>query len=62
MSPGKISEKVVTDRLSWIEEMLDGIRALPLTDLNAVVCYLYATDRGREPIGLLLARLGCQPS
>jgi uncharacterized protein YutE (UPF0331/DUF86 family) len=37
MSPGKISEKVVTDRLSWIEEMLGGIRALPLADLNAFV-------------------------
>lgn len=22
MSPGKISEKVVTDRLAWIEEMV----------------------------------------
>jgi hypothetical protein len=30
MSAGRISEKVVTDRLSWIEEMLDGIHALPL--------------------------------
>ena len=30
MSPGKISEKVVADRLAWIEEMLVGIEALPL--------------------------------
>ena len=27
MSPGKISEKVVTDRLVWIEEMVVGVRA-----------------------------------
>lgn len=27
MSPGKISEKVVTDRLVWIEEMVIGVRA-----------------------------------
>lgn len=24
MSPGQISEKVVTDRLTWIEEMVSG--------------------------------------
>jgi uncharacterized protein YutE (UPF0331/DUF86 family) len=35
MSPGKISEKVLTDRLTWIEEMIAGIRALPLTGLDA---------------------------
>ncbi len=28
----KISEKVVTGRLAWIEEMLTGIAALPLND------------------------------
>ena len=37
MSPGKISEKVVTDRLVWIEEMVIGVRALPLTDFDAFV-------------------------
>jgi len=33
MSPGKISEKVVAERLAWIEEMIVGIQALPLDDL-----------------------------
>ena len=37
MSPGKISEKVVTNRLAWIEEMVVGVRALPLTDFDAFV-------------------------
>ena len=37
MSPGKISEKVVADRLAWIEEMVVGVRALPLTDFDAFV-------------------------
>jgi uncharacterized protein YutE (UPF0331/DUF86 family) len=35
MSPGKISEKVVVERLAWIEEMVAGIRALPLADLDS---------------------------
>jgi uncharacterized protein YutE (UPF0331/DUF86 family) len=35
MSPGKISEKVVTGRLAWIEEMIAGIQALPLNDLSS---------------------------
>lgn len=30
MSPGKISKKVVSDRLAWIGRMLADIRALPL--------------------------------
>lgn len=34
MTPGRISEKVVTGRLAWIEEMLAGIAALPLEDEN----------------------------
>jgi uncharacterized protein YutE (UPF0331/DUF86 family) len=34
MSPGKISEKVVAERLAWIDEMVAGIRALPLADLD----------------------------
>jgi hypothetical protein len=37
MSPGKISEKVITERLAWIEDMVAGIRALPLTDLDSFV-------------------------
>jgi len=32
MTAGQISEKVVTGRLAWIEEMLVGIAALPLDD------------------------------
>jgi uncharacterized protein YutE (UPF0331/DUF86 family) len=35
MSPSKISEKVVAERLAWIEDMVAGIRALPLADLDA---------------------------
>jgi uncharacterized protein YutE (UPF0331/DUF86 family) len=35
MSPGKISEKVVTGRLARIEEMIAGIQALPLNDLSS---------------------------
>ncbi len=35
MSPGKLSARVVTDRLAWVEEMLAGIRALPLEDRAA---------------------------
>jgi len=30
LSPGRVSSKVVTDRFSWIEEMIGGIRSLPL--------------------------------
>jgi uncharacterized protein YutE (UPF0331/DUF86 family) len=37
MSPGKISEKVVKDRLAWIEEMVSSIRALPLSDIDSFV-------------------------
>lgn len=37
MSPGKISEKVITERLAWIKEMVGSIRALPLTDFDAFV-------------------------
>jgi len=37
MSPGKISEKVIAERLAWIEDMAAGIRALPLTGLDGFV-------------------------
>jgi uncharacterized protein YutE (UPF0331/DUF86 family) len=30
MSPSKISRKVVLDRIAWVDQMLAGIRALPL--------------------------------
>ena len=30
MLPGKISKRVVTDRLAWVDRMLNEIRALPL--------------------------------
>ena len=30
MLPGKISKRVVSDRLAWVERMLNEIRALPL--------------------------------
>jgi len=32
MSSGRISEKVVAERLAWIKEMLNGMAALPLAD------------------------------
>ncbi|MEW6743924.1 MAG: DUF86 domain-containing protein [Planctomycetota bacterium] len=32
MTPGQISERIVTARLDWIERMLSEIRALPLAD------------------------------
>lgn len=35
MTPGKLSKRVVGDRLSWIERMLCDIRALPLEDREA---------------------------
>ena len=31
MSPSKVSLKVVLDRIAWVDRMLSGIRALPLT-------------------------------
>jgi uncharacterized protein YutE (UPF0331/DUF86 family) len=34
MSAGKIGEKIVVQRLAWIEEMVTGARALPLADLD----------------------------
>jgi uncharacterized protein YutE (UPF0331/DUF86 family) len=37
MSPGKISEKVVAERLAWVEEMVAGVRALPLADMDVFV-------------------------
>jgi uncharacterized protein YutE (UPF0331/DUF86 family) len=30
MVPGKISKKVITDRLAWVDKMMGEIRALPL--------------------------------
>lgn len=30
MTPSRVQAKVVTSRVSWIRQMLDGIRALPL--------------------------------
>lgn len=32
MMPGRVSKRVLTDRLSWIESMAAKIRSLPLTD------------------------------
>jgi uncharacterized protein YutE (UPF0331/DUF86 family) len=34
LSPGRISREVVADRISWVEEMIEGIRSLPLEDKN----------------------------
>lgn len=35
MSPGPISEKVVSERSEWIREMLERIRSLPLDSLES---------------------------
>jgi uncharacterized protein YutE (UPF0331/DUF86 family) len=32
MTPGKINEKVVSQRASWVLEMIDALRELPLTN------------------------------
>lgn len=32
MTPGQVSKRIVTDRLSWIQTMLHRIRMLPLDD------------------------------
>jgi len=32
MMPGAISKRVVSDRLAWVEQMVNEIRALPLSD------------------------------
>ena len=35
MIPGQASRRVLADRVSWVESMLDEIRALPLDDREA---------------------------
>lgn len=35
MTPGLLSKRVVSDRLSWVAQMVQEIRALPLTDRAA---------------------------
>lgn len=40
MTPGGIKEKVVADRVRWIDDMLRGIRALPLESYER-----FASDR-----------------
>ena len=35
MMPGKISKRVVSDRLAWIDRMLGEIRSLPLGSQSA---------------------------
>lgn len=35
MMPGKISQRVVTDRLAWIDRMLGEIRSLPMQSQSA---------------------------
>ena len=32
MTPDRLSKRVVSDRLSWVEQMIREIRALPLED------------------------------
>ena len=34
MVPGKANQRVVADRLDWVQRMLDEIRSLPLGSLN----------------------------
>ena len=35
MSPSKVSQRIVLDRLGWVERMLGELRALPLADRAA---------------------------
>ncbi len=35
MTPDRLSKRVVSDRLSWVERMIGDIRALPLDDWEA---------------------------
>ncbi len=35
MTPGKLSKRVIVDRLAWIERMVKEIRALPLDDRSS---------------------------
>jgi uncharacterized protein YutE (UPF0331/DUF86 family) len=35
MTPGKLSKRVVSDRLAWVERMISTIQALPLSDREA---------------------------
>ena len=34
MSPGRINERIILDRLSWIDRMIDEIRSLPIADYD----------------------------
>ena len=35
MTPGRLSKRVVSDRLSWVERMVQEMQALPLKDQEA---------------------------
>lgn len=35
MSPGKISKRVVADRLNWINKMIQEIKSLPIEDYDS---------------------------
>lgn len=37
MTSGKISKRVVTERLTWIEDLIGKIRTLPLDDPNVFI-------------------------
>jgi uncharacterized protein YutE (UPF0331/DUF86 family) len=37
MSPGKVSKRVVLDRISWVDRMLSEIRSLPLRNMAEFV-------------------------
>ncbi|MCD6295899.1 MAG: hypothetical protein J7M30_01970, partial [Deltaproteobacteria bacterium] len=37
MSPGKISKRVIADRLDWIEKMIEGINLLSLNDYETFI-------------------------
>jgi len=56
MVPGKANQRVIADRLDWVQRMTDEIRALPLESL--AVCHLHPGDcgsAGRERCLLELA-------
>jgi uncharacterized protein YutE (UPF0331/DUF86 family) len=37
MSPGEIRSAIVTERVAWIRNMIQGIRSLPLSDFDTFV-------------------------
>jgi len=37
MSPGKISKKIIADRIAWVDKMIKGIQSLPLSNYTEFI-------------------------